>query len=69
MDGGAVWACRSPDWLWGSAVDRALVEREWRREAARDSRGGRHPDRGVSDRHCRLTATFQVGGAVFTPLC
>lgn len=28
------WACRSPDWLWGSAVDRALVEREWRREAA-----------------------------------
>lgn len=32
MGGGGVnrefWACRSPDWLWGSAVDRALVERE-----------------------------------------
>lgn len=32
-------ACRSPDWLWGSAVERALVEREWRREAVGDRRG------------------------------
>lgn len=27
-------ACRSPDWATGSAVDSALVEREWRRDAA-----------------------------------
>lgn len=29
-------ACRSPDGPWGSVVERALVEREWRREAAAD---------------------------------
>jgi hypothetical protein len=25
---GYLGACRSPDWLWGSAVDKALVERD-----------------------------------------
>lgn len=38
-DGERGGACRSPDWLWGSAVDKALVEREVRREAARDRTG------------------------------
>lgn len=28
LGGWEAWACRSPDWLWGSAVERALVERE-----------------------------------------
>ncbi len=39
-------SCRSPDWPTGSAVDSALVEREWRREAARGQEEGWHPRNG-----------------------
>ena len=54
-----VWSCRSPDWPWGSDVERALVEREWRREAAGDRRGGQHPDQGLvkhTHTHKRLSS-------------
>lgn len=45
-------ACRSPDWATDSAVDSALVEREWRREAAGTGRGGHAPQCGTIPTPC-----------------
>lgn len=57
-----IWSCRSPDWPWGSAVERALVEREWRREAARETKGGQHPDQRVSGANTQTEAIFTLLG-------
>lgn len=52
-------ACRSPDGPWGSVVERALVEREWRREAAADRKRRAHPDPGVSIKSCGQLVSLQ----------